>query len=79
MPANAGVSIEGKTPYMGVCYSAEGVANIDQGLAAGSLPTEYNAPVDGICHEFIHYIEYLSKSKLNSEAPFLVIMKRGLL
>lgn len=71
MPANAGVSIEGKTPYMGVCYSAEGVANIDQGLAAGSLPTEYNAPVDGICHEFIHYIEYLSKSKLNSEAPFL--------
>lgn len=71
MPANAGIYINGKTPYMGVCYSAEGVANIDQGLAAGSLPTEYNAPLDGICHEFIHYIEHLSKSKLSSEAPFL--------
>lgn len=71
MPANAGKYINGKTPYMGVCYSAEGVANVDQGLVTGSLPTEYNAPLDGICHEFIHYIEYLSKSKLNSEAPFL--------
>ena len=71
MPANAGIYINGKTPYLGVCYSSESVANIDQGLAAASLPTEYNAPLDGICHEFIHYIEYLSQAKLNSEAPFL--------
>ncbi len=71
MPATAEEYINGKTPYLGVCYSSEGVANIDQGLAAASLPSEYNAPLDGICHEFIHYIEYLSQAKLNSKAPFL--------
>lgn len=71
IPWNAGTFINGKDPFMGVCFSNEKIANVDQGLVAEDAVSDYNAPLDGLVHEFTHFIDFQSGRVIDTDIPFI--------